>query len=182
LPVVFLVFNNQWAISTPVEQQTAAETYADRAKGYGFEGTLVDGNDVLATYRATKRAIESARNGDPMLLEALTYRRGAHSSSDADDYREGADIEAWRERDPIDRYETFLVDRGILDPGDFDAIRAAAEERAKEAAESALEVAEAQSPEEVFDEVFANPPDYIDEQREELMDLVERHGEAVFRW
>ena len=69
-----------------------------------------------------------------------------------------------------------------MDPGDFDAIRAAAEERAKEAAESALEVAEAQSPEEVFDEVFANPPDYIDEQREELMDLVERHGEAVFRW
>ena len=146
LPIVFLVFNNQWAISTPVERQTAADTYADRAKGYGFEGTLVDGNDVLATYRAAKRAVESARNGEPHLLEVLTYRRGAHSSSDADDYRPDADLEAWRERDPIDRYETFLEDRGLLDPGDFDAIRKAAEDRAKEAAESALEIAEEQSP------------------------------------
>jgi pyruvate dehydrogenase E1 component alpha subunit len=182
LPVVFLVLNNQWAISTPVERQTAADTYADRAAGYGFEGTLVDGNDVLATYRATKRAVESARNGEPHLLEALTYRRGAHSSSDADDYRPDADIEAWRERDPIDRYETFLEDRGILDASDFESIRETAKEQAKEAAESALEIAETQSPEEVFDEVFANPPEYIDDQREELTALVERHGEEAFRW
>ena len=182
LPVVFVVFNNPWAISTPVERQTAAETYADRAVGYGFEGTLVDGNDVLATYRATKRAVERARNGEPALLETLTYRRGAHSSSDADDYRPEADKEAWRERDPIDRYETFLADRGLLDPSDLEAIEAAAKDRAKEAAENALEIAETQSPGEVFDEVFANPPAYIDEQREELLDLVERHGEEAFRW
>ncbi|MCQ4333864.1 pyruvate dehydrogenase (acetyl-transferring) E1 component subunit alpha [Natronomonas sp. F2-12] len=182
LPVVFLLLNNQWAISTPVERQTAADTYADRAAGYGFEGTLVDGNDVLATYRATKRAVEAARAGEPHLLEVLTYRRGAHSSSDADDYRENVDIEAWRERDPIDRYETFLEDRGLLGPDDFESIREAAEERAREAAESALEIAETQSPEEVFDEVFANPPDYVDDQREELLDLVDRHGEAAFRW
>lgn len=182
LPVVFLVLNNQWAISTPVERQTAANSYADRADGYGFEGVLVDGNDVLATYRETKRAAESARNGEPVLLEALTYRRGAHSSSDADDYRPDADREAWRKRDPLDRYETFLVDWGVLEPEAFDAIREAAERRAKEAADSALEIAESQSPEEVFDEVFANPPEYIDEQREELLALVERHGEAAFRW
>ena len=182
LPVVFAVFNNQWAISTPVDRQTAADSYADRAVGYGFDGAIVDGNDVLGTYRETKRAVESAREGEPTLLEVLTYRRGAHSSSDADDYRPDADIEAWRERDPIDRYETFLEDRGILDRGDFEAIRETAERRAKEAAESALEIAERQSPAELFDEVFANPPAYIDEQREELLDLIERHGEEAFRW
>ena len=182
LPVVFVVFNNQWAISTSVEKQTAAETYADRAVGYGFEGTLVDGNDVLATYRATKRAVERARGGEPALLETLTYRRGAHSSSDADDYRPDADVEAWRKRDPIDRYETFLEDRGLLGPDDFEAIEETAEKRAKEAAESALEIAETQSPEEVFDEVFSNPPAYIEDQREKLLELVERHGEEAFRW
>jgi pyruvate dehydrogenase E1 component alpha subunit len=182
LPVVFLVLNNQWAISTPVERQTAADTYANRASGYGFDGVLVDGNDVLATYRATSRAVERARDGEPTLIEALTYRRGAHSSSDADDYRSEEQLEPWRERDPIDRYETFLFDRGILQEGDPEATREAAERRAAEAADSALAVAEEQSPEEVFDEVFANPPAYIDEQREELLALYERHGEAAFRW
>ncbi len=182
LPVVFVVFNNQWAISTPVERQTAAETYADRAIGYGFEGTLVDGNDVLAMYRATKRAVERARSGEPMLLEALTYRRGAHSSSDADDYRDDSDREAWRDRDPIERYEAFLLDQGIFDPDDFEAIREAADRRAKEAAERALDIAAEQSPTEVFDEVFANPPTYIDEQREALLELVSEHGEEAFRW
>ncbi|MEF8913978.1 thiamine pyrophosphate-dependent enzyme [Natronomonas sp.] len=182
LPVVFLLLNNQWAISTPVDRQTAADTYAARAPGYGFDGVLVDGNDVLATYRATRRAVDRARDGEPTLIEALTYRRGAHSSSDADDYRSDQQLEPWRERDPIDRYETLLFDRGVLEGGDPAAIREAAERRAAEAAESALATAEEQSPEEVFDEVFANPPAYIDEQREELLALYERHGEAAFRW
>jgi len=80
---VSLLENNQWAISVPVDRQTGAETYADRAAGYGFDGVLVDGNDVLATYRATKRAVEYARTeGEPTLIGALTYRRGAHSTSD----------------------------------------------------------------------------------------------------
>jgi pyruvate dehydrogenase E1 component alpha subunit len=72
VPVVFLVLNNQWAISTPVERQTGAETYASRARGYGFDGVVVDGNDPLATYRATRRAVENAReSGEPTLVEAL---------------------------------------------------------------------------------------------------------------
>jgi pyruvate dehydrogenase E1 component alpha subunit len=184
LPVVFLLLNNQWAISTPVDQQTAAETYAQRADGYGFGGVVVDGNDPLATYRATKRAVETAREDDePTLIEAITYRRGAHSSSDDDSrYREDADLEPWRERDPIDRFEPFLADRGLWDEGYAEAVREAAEDRAKEAAENALERVEEQSPEEVFDEVFANPPAYVEEQREKLLDLYERHGEKAFRW
>jgi pyruvate dehydrogenase E1 component alpha subunit len=182
LPLVCLLLNNQWAISTPVEQQTAAETYTARASGYGLEATMVDGNDVLATYRATGRAVERARDGKPTLLEALTYRRGAHSSSDDDGYRDDDHLEPWRDRDPIDRYEAFLEDRGVLDGGDAEAIRAAAERRAREAAENALAVAERQTPEELFDEAFANPPGYIADQRAELSALYERHGEEAFRW
>jgi pyruvate dehydrogenase E1 component alpha subunit len=184
VPVVFLVINNQWAISTPVEQQTAADTYAQRADGYGFDGVLVDGNDALATYRATWRAVEHAREtGEPTLVEALTYRRGAHSSSDDDTrYRDDEDLEPWRERDPIDRYERFLADLGLWDEDYAVAVREAAEERAKEAAEHALAVVADQSPAEVFDEMFANPPAYIDEQCAELLAAYETHGDAAFRW
>jgi pyruvate dehydrogenase E1 component alpha subunit len=184
VPVVVLLLNNQWAISTPVEQQTAAESYARRAEGYGFDGMVVDGNDALATYRATRRAVERAREeGEPTLVEALTYRRGAHSSSDDDSrYREESELEPWRERDPIDRFELFLADRGLWDEGYAETVREAAEDRAREAADAALAVVAEQSPEEVFDELFANPPAYVDEQREELLALYEEHGEEAFRW
>ena len=182
LPIVFLVLNNQWAISTPVDRQTAAETFTARAPGYGFDGTLVDGNDVLATYRATKRAVERAREGEPTLLEALTYRRGAHSSSDADDYRSDEDREAWRERDPIDRYERVLEELGLWDQGYAESVREESERRAREAADNALETLEAQSPRELFDEVFANPPGYLEAQEAELLELYENHGEEAFRW
>jgi pyruvate dehydrogenase E1 component alpha subunit len=184
VPVVFLVLNNQWAISTPVERQTAADTYADRAAGYGFGGVLVDGNDPLATYRATRRAVERAREtGEPTLVEALTYRRTAHSSSDDDSrYREEAALEPWRDRDPVERFEAFLADRGLWDPAYGDAVRERAEERASQAANRALDIAARQSPGEVFDEVFANPPAHVDEQREQLLALYEEHGEEAFRW
>ena len=183
VPVVFLVLNNQWAISTPVDGQTAAETYASRAAGYGFDGVLVDGNDVLATYRETRRAVERARAGEPTLVEALTYRRGAHSSSDDDTrYRSEDEVERWRERDPIDRYERFLADRDLWDEGYAESVRERAERRAREAAEEALAIAAERSPEELFDELFANPPAYVGEQREQLLALVEEHGEGAFRW
>jgi pyruvate dehydrogenase E1 component alpha subunit len=184
IPVVFVVLNNQWAISTPVDQQTAAESFAQRARGYGFEGVRVDGNDVLATYEATRRAVERARDhGKPTLVEALTYRRGAHSSSDDDArYRDDAALESWRARDPIDRYERVLADRGLWDPDYGEAVRDAAETRAREAADAALGIAAEQTPEELFDEVFANPPAYIDDQRTELLALYEEHGEEAFRW
>lgn len=184
VPVVFLLLNNQWAISTPIERQTAAETYTERAAGYGFDGVLVDGNDVLATYRATRRAIETARaRGEPTLIEALTYRRGAHSSSDDDQrYREESALDAWRDRDPIDRYERFLEDRDLWDEAYGEEVRESAERRAREAAETALEITAAQTPEEVFDEVFANPPAYIQEQQAELLASYEAHGEDAFRW
>ena len=182
LPVVFLLENNQWAISVPVDRQTGAETYAARAAGYGFGGVLVDGNDVLATYRATKRAVERARaENEPTLVEALTYRRGAHSTSDDPSlYRDEAEVAEWEKRDPVDRYERFLEDRGLWTPAYAEEVRESAEAEAKEAADSAIETAAEQSPEEVFDEVYANPPAAVESQRRELERLRERFGDEVF--
>ena len=182
LPAVFLVVNNQWAISVPAEKQTASETFAAKASGYGLDGILVDGNDVLATYRATKRAVESARSGEgPMLVESLTYRRGAHSSSDDPSmYRDEEEAQQWAELDPIDRYERFLEDRGLWSEEYADSVRERAKTRAKEAAETAIEIAEQQSHEEVFDKVYANPPDHIGAQARELAELREELGDEAF--
>jgi pyruvate dehydrogenase E1 component alpha subunit len=182
LPVVFLLENNQWAISVPVDRQTGAETYAARAAGYGFEGVLVDGNDVLATYRATKRAVERARSGnEPTLVEALTYRRGAHSTSDDPSlYRDESEVAEWEERDPVERYERFLEDRGLWTEAYAESVREAAETEAREAADRAIERATEQTPDEVFDEVYANPPPEIETQHREFRRFHGRHGDEVF--
>jgi len=182
LPAVFLLENNQWAISVPLEKQIGAESYAQRAAGYGFEGVLVDGNDVLATYRATERAVERARAGnEPTLIEALTYRRGAHSTSDDPSiYRDEAEVAEWEERDPVDRYEAFLEDRGLWTETYAEETREAAEAEAREAAEIAIEKAERQTPAEVFDEVYANPPAELEEQHRELERFREEFGDEVF--
>ena len=182
LPVVFLLENNQWAISVPVERQTGAETYAARAAGYGFDGVLVDGNDVLATYRATRRAVERARSdGEPTLIEALTYRRGAHSTSDDPSlYRDEAEVTEWERRDPVDRYERFLEDRGLWTEAYAEETREAARAEAREAAERAIAKAEEQTPAELFDEVYANPGPEIEDQRREFERFREAFGDEVF--
>ncbi|MEF8842888.1 MAG: thiamine pyrophosphate-dependent enzyme [Haloarculaceae archaeon] len=182
LPAVFLLENNQWAISVPLEKQLGAASYAQRAAGYGFDGVLVDGNDVLATYRATKRAVERARtDNEPTLIEALTYRRGAHSTSDDPSiYRDEAEVERWEELDPVDRYERFLEDRGLWTEAYAEETWEAAEAEAREAAESAIEKAEEQTPTEVFEEVYSNPPPEIEEQHRELERFREEFGDEVF--
>jgi len=116
LPVIFLCRNNQFAISVPVERQTAVMSISEKACAYGFEGRLVDGNDVLAVYDATKRAVEKARAGQgPTLIEALTYRRGAHSTSDDPRmYRKDEDVSPWIKRDPIARMKNYLINKNLL--------------------------------------------------------------------
>ncbi|MDR7871162.1 MAG: pyruvate dehydrogenase (acetyl-transferring) E1 component subunit alpha [Tissierellaceae bacterium] len=115
-PVVFVVQNNQYAISTHSSIQTISENFALKAVAYGMRGILVDGNDILAMYAATKEAIERARNGEgPTLIEAYTYRLGAHTTSDdPTKYRENEEVEAWKEKDPILRFEIYLKNKGIL--------------------------------------------------------------------
>lgn len=119
-PVIFVCRNNGWAISTPASIQTAAPSIAHKALGYGFPGLLVDGNDLLAMISATKTAVQRARAGlGPTLIEAYTYRRAAHSSSDDPSvYRKGKDdeIKQWEQRDPVLRFGRYLERRGILSP------------------------------------------------------------------
>ena len=119
-PTIFFCQNNHWAISVPVERQTAAETIAIKAKAYGFEGVRVDGNDILAVYRTAKEAVEKARKGEgPTLIEAVTYRLGPHSSSDDPTrYRTKEELEAWQRRDPIIRFRRYLEKKGLWSESD----------------------------------------------------------------
>ncbi|AHG03675.1 pyruvate dehydrogenase E1 subunit alpha [Halobacterium sp. DL1] len=113
---VFVCQNNRYAISTRLADQTAAETLAQKAIAAGIEGIRVDGNDVLGVYRVAKEAIEKARDGEPVLIEALTYRRSMHTTSDDPSvYRESEEEDEWAARDPIVRFQVYLRNRGILD-------------------------------------------------------------------
>lgn len=116
LPIVFLIQNNQYAISVPVEKQVAG-SIARRADGYGMPGVEVDGNDVLAVYGAAREAFGRARNGEgATLIEAKTYRMKPHSSDDDDRrYRKAGELEEWELKDPILRFESYLENHGLLD-------------------------------------------------------------------
>ena len=117
VPIVFICENNGWAISLPSSMQTASRTFAEKAQAYGFEGMRVDGNDVLAVYKATREAVDRARKGEgPTMIECLTYRMGPHSTSDDPNrYRTKEEIEAWKRKDPIERFKAYLNRKGILD-------------------------------------------------------------------
>ncbi|MDD1743255.1 MAG: pyruvate dehydrogenase (acetyl-transferring) E1 component subunit alpha [Methanomassiliicoccales archaeon] len=125
-PTVFVCQNNQYAISLPRELQTASKTIAQKAVAYGFPGILVDGNDVLALYAATKEAVERARRGEgPTLIESFTYRISDHTTSDdATRYRTEKELKYWTERDPITRFRAYLVGKGMWDDAREKALQA----------------------------------------------------------
>jgi pyruvate dehydrogenase E1 component alpha subunit len=165
-PVVFFCENNGWAISLPRERQTASDSIADKAQAYGFEGIQVDGNDPLAVREVVERSLERARDGEPVLVEGLTYRQGAHTTADEPDrYRDEPDhLPAWRTADPVERFETFLRDADVLDDDVVETIRAAADERIADAIEAA-EAAAVEPPTAIVDSVFADLPPRLREQR-----------------
>jgi pyruvate dehydrogenase E1 component alpha subunit len=164
-PVVFFCQNNQWAISAPLERQTQIPLY-QRAAGFGFPGVRVDGNDVLAVMAVTRAALERAREGNgPMLVEAFTYRMGAHTTSDDPTrYRVAAELEAWKLKDPVERVRVHLVRHGLADKAFFDAVDAEAEELAVElrAGCRALPNPELDS---IFEHVYAEPHPLVEEER-----------------
>jgi len=169
-PVVFACRNNGWAISTPREAQTASETIAQKAVAYGIAGERVDGNDLLAVYDATRRARARAAAGEgPTLLEYVTYRLEAHTTSDDPRaYRPEELVRPWRAKDPIPRLRRHLVLRGILS----DAAHARIRDEVREEIRAALAEAEAlpQKPplESLFEDVYAEP---LRQQREQLEEL-----------
>ena len=139
LPVVFICHNNQYAYSTPLERQMAIEHIADRAKAYGMPGVRVDGNDVLAVRSAVAEAAARAREGGgPTLVEGKTMRMRGHAEHDDASYVPNALLEEWRKRDPIDRFEAYLRDRGILN----DATASEIDDRLSRVIEEAVAFAE----------------------------------------
>jgi pyruvate dehydrogenase E1 component alpha subunit len=183
VPVVFVCNNNQWAISTPTERQTASETFAAKAGAYGLEGVRVDGLDPLAVYQVTRAALAKARRPGPderrpTLVESVQYRFGAHTTADdPSNYREESDVEAWREKDPIDRFERFLYDRGLLDDDRRDDIEARVEERVDAAVERVGHPTP--DPDRIFDHVYESTPERLAEQRAALQSLREKYGDGV---
>jgi pyruvate dehydrogenase E1 component alpha subunit len=153
-PVVFFCQNNGWAISVPFAEQAAAPIWT-RAAGYGFPGVQVDGNDVLAVHRVTREAVERARGGGgPTLIEALTYRLGPHSTADDPTrYRAEDEVARWEALDPLVRYRTFLLARGVLDEAAVMAFEDEAAERVR-AIRAAITSTPPPPPEELFAFVF----------------------------
>jgi len=168
-PVVFVIQNNQWAISVPLERQTAAPSIAHKAIGYGMPGVRVDGNDVLACYAVMADAVRRARRGQgPTLLEAVTYRLEAHTTADdASRYRTEGEVSAWRERDPLTRYEAFLRHSGRWDD-DYDAETNSLVAEAAAHLRDGIFGAPSLDPMELFDYVWSEPPATWDRQRAEL--------------
>ncbi|WP_256296441.1 pyruvate dehydrogenase (acetyl-transferring) E1 component subunit alpha [Haloarchaeobius salinus] len=175
-PTVFFCENNNWAISLPRDRQTAAASIADRAEAYGFSGGQVDGNDPLAVLEFVGSALESARDGEPVLVESMTYRQGAHTTSDDPSrYREEeSDLPEWRTRDPLDRYEEYLREQGLVNDEYVETIREEADEELADAVDRA-EAKEPAEPGEVFDSVYAELPPRLRKQRAEALSFAEEH-------
>ena len=165
LPIVFFCQNNQWAISEPLERQTRIPLY-QRADGFGFPGVRVDGNDVLACLAVTRAALDRAREGSgPTLVEAYTYRMGAHTTSDDPTrYRLATELEAWKLRDPIERVKANLTRHGGADAAFLRAVEEEARELAAHVRQGCLDLPEP-DPLSIFDHVYADLPPELAAQK-----------------
>ncbi|GGZ12428.1 pyruvate dehydrogenase (acetyl-transferring) E1 component subunit alpha [Streptomyces poonensis] len=178
-PVVFLVQNNGFAISVPLDRQTAAPSLAHKAVGYGMPGRLVDGNDALAVHEVLGEALAHARaGGGPTLVEAVTYRIDAHTNADdATRYRDDDEVEAWRAHDPIALVERELTARGLLDEDAIRAVREDAEAMAADLRER-MNQDPALDPMDLFTHVYAEPTPQLAEQCDQLRAELDAEAEA----
>jgi len=166
-PVVFFCQNNQWAISEPLERQSRIPLY-QRASGFGFPGVRVDGNDVFACLAVTRKAMQAARDGQgPTLIEAYTYRMGAHTTTDDPTrYRLASELEAWKLKDPVERVKAYLVRTGSADAAFFDEIEAEATQVGRRIRKACLEMPDP-APLSMFENVYAEPTALLREEREQ---------------
>lgn len=172
-PAVFCIHNNQWAISTPRSRQTASETLAQKAQAYGFSGVQVDGNDVLASYQVCKDAVDRARAGEgPSVVELITYRMGAHTTADDPKrYVPPADLEAWKQKDPIVRFRRFLLDRNLMTEAEDARLQEAVNAEVNRNVDM-LESMERTRPEQVFDIVYGELTPQLRAQKAELLQFL----------
>ena len=163
-PQVFFLQNNHWAISVPVSVQSRTPLYL-RGPGFGIPSIQIDGNDVLASYAATRANLDAARGGSgPRLIEALTYRIGAHTSSDdPSKYRDDAELDAWTAKDPIDRYARWLRSRGEGDAF-FSEVAAEAEDFAADIRARTLALEDPPA-DVMFDHVYSDPHPVTEAQK-----------------
>jgi pyruvate dehydrogenase E1 component alpha subunit len=177
LPALFFCQNNQYAISMPFEQQSGANTIAQKALAYGIDAIRVDGQDVLAVYDAVQSARERVKNGDPVFVESVTYRLDAHTTSDDPTrYRDDEEVQQWEENDPIERYRMFLKSEGLWSEIDHDAIVEDIEAEFDEALAAANEFEE-RGVAEMFAYVYDDLPPELARQLDEFEELLERRPE-----
>ncbi|MFB6116016.1 MAG: pyruvate dehydrogenase (acetyl-transferring) E1 component subunit alpha [Candidatus Nanosalina sp.] len=168
---IFFVQNNQYAISMPRERQTKSETIAQKGLAHGVEGIQVDGNDILAVIKAVEEALEKARNGEPVLIEAVTYRLEDHTTSDdSTRYRDEEEVEEWKEKDPLKRFREYLKKHDIWNE-DLENFEEEAEEKVNEAAEKAMDADEPDF-DELFDYVYDEMPEMLQKEKEQLREEV----------
>lgn len=173
LPVVFVVNNNQWAISVPISKQTATKTIAQKAIAAGFEGVQVDGNDIIATRHLIGMAIEKARRGEgPTLVEALSYRLSDHTTADdATRYQPQVDVDMAKLKEPISRFKHYLQDQHLWDDAQEDELLAKTNQYVQQEVDIYLN-RQSQTIDTVFDYHYAELPDYLIEQRAIAMEEV----------
>ncbi len=168
-PTIFICQNNHWAISIKRSHQTRSETIAQKALAYGMPGIQADGNDVLAVYAAAKEAVDRARSGDgPTFIECVTYRMSVHTTADDPKrYRSDEEVEKWKERDPIDRFQKYLKGKDLLSDDDIEKIESEIKDEIKAAVKGwEKRMAELTDPSCMFDDLYAELPPYLVEQKE----------------
>ena len=167
-PVVFFCQNNQWAISEPLERQTRVPLY-QRAHGFGFPGIRVDGNDVLACLAVTRKAMQAAREGQgPTMIEAFTYRMGAHTTTDDPTrYRLSAELESWKLKDPIERVKQYLIRSGMAKEDFFAEVSAEADEIGTRLRSQCQQMPDP-DPSAMFDFVYSEPNALLESEREQF--------------
>lgn len=181
-PVVFVCQNNQWAISTSVSKQTHSKTIAQKAVAYGMPGIQVDGNDILAVYVAAEEAIRRARAGEgPTLIECVTYRLMMHTTADDPKrYRTNEEVEAWRKKDPLPRFENYLLNKGVLATTQQQEVEAEVKQQIQDAVDNAEKKMQLMgNPLDMFDHLYADLPPYLRSQKESLAREISGAGKEV---
>ncbi|MBI4894716.1 MAG: pyruvate dehydrogenase (acetyl-transferring) E1 component subunit alpha [Candidatus Aenigmarchaeota archaeon] len=174
-PVIFVCQNNQWAISLPLSKQTASKTLAQKAVAYGFDGYLVDGNDVFAVLKVAREAAERAKaGGGPTFIECVTYRMSDHTTADdAGRYRTPQEVENWKKRDPIERVRKYMEVKGLWD----EVYEKSVVEKANKMIEDDVREAEATppaEPDDMFDYLYDKIPKNLADQKAEVLAFLKR--------